>query len=131
MAKTDGKPAVESLGGMFDQLKRDGLAWATAERALLQARLNSGVKRVEFAVVIAMGALMVVIAGTIVLANVVVAALSPALGPIMAGLVVGIALLLLGAVLMAWVKSLLRPAELKGRTQSTAKIMWSALNEPN
>lgn len=131
MAKTDGKPAAQSLGDMFDQLKRDGLAWASAERALLQARVNSGVKRVELAAVVAMGALMVTIAGSITLADVLVQSLSPSLGPVMAGLVVGIALLLLGAGLIVWVKSLLRPAELKGRTQSTAKIIWSALDEPN
>lgn len=131
MAKTDGKPAAQSLGDMFDQLKRDGLAWASAEQALLQARVNSGVKRVELAAVVAMGALMVTIAGSITLADVLVQSLSPSLGPVMAGLVVGIALLLLGAGLIVWVKSLLRPAELKGRTQSTAKIIWSALDEPN
>ena len=131
MAKTDGKPAADTLGGMFDQLKRDGLAWASAEQALLQARVSSGMKRVELAAIVAIGALMVTIAGTIVLANVLVQSLSPSLGPVMAGLVVGIALLLLGAGLIVRVKSLLRPAELKGRTQNTAKVIWSALNEPN
>ena len=70
MAKTDGKPAADTLGGMFDQLKRDGLAWASAEQALLQARVSSGVKRVELAAIVAIGALMVTVAGTIVLANV-------------------------------------------------------------
>ena len=103
----------------------------SSDLALLQARVSSGMKRVELAAIVAIGALMVTIAGTIVLANVLVQSLSPSLGPVMAGLVVGIALLLLGAGLIVRVKSLLRPAELKGRTQNTAKVIWSALNEPN
>jgi len=130
MAKTDG-PRAQSLGDRFEDLKRDGLAWASAERTLLRARLNSGAKRVGLAAILAVSALMVTIAGTIVLADVLVQSLSPALGPIMAGLTVGLALLLIGALLIAWVRSLLRPAELKGRTLSTAKIIWSALDGPH
>jgi len=130
MAKTDG-PRAQSLGDMFEDLKRDGLAWASAERTLLRARLNSGAKRVGLAAILAVSALMVTITGTIVLADVLVQSLSPALGPIMAGLTVGLALLLIGALLIAWVRSLLRPAELKGRTLSTAKIIWSALDGPH
>jgi hypothetical protein len=132
MAKTDdGRPAAQSLGDMFEELKRDGLAWAAAERSLLKARVNSGVKRVELAAILVIGALIVTIAGVITLVNVLVQSLSPSLGPIVAGLIVGLALLLAGALLIAWVRSLLRPTELKGRTLSTAKIIWSALDEPH
>jgi hypothetical protein len=131
MAMTDEKPGAQSLGDIFDQLKRDGVAWASAEQALLEARVNSGVKRVELAAIITIVALIVTIAGAITLADVVVQSLSPALGPVASGLLVAIALLLLGAALIAWVKSLLRPAGPKGRTLSTAKIIWSALDEPN
>lgn len=131
MAKTEGRPATQSLGEMFEELKRDGLAWAAAERALLKARVNSGVKRVELAAILVIGALIVTIAGTITLVNVLVQSLSPSLGPIVAGLIVGLALLLAGALLIAWVRSLLRPTELKGRTLSTAEIIWSALDEPH
>jgi hypothetical protein len=132
MAKNDdGRPAAQSLGDMFEELKRDGLAWAAAERDLLKARVDSGVKRVELAASLVIGALIVTIAGTITLANVVVESLSPSLGPIAAGLIVGLALLLSGALLIVWVRSLLRPTELKGRTLSSAKIIWSALDEPH
>ena len=131
MAKTEGRPATQSLGEMFEELKRDGLAWAAAERALLKARVNSGVKRVELAAILVIGALIITIAGTITLVNVLVQSLSPSLGPIVAGLIVGLALLLAGALLIAWVRSLLRPTELKGRTLSTAEIIWSALDEPH
>lgn len=131
MAKTEGRPSTQSLGDMFEELKRDGLAWAAAERALLTARVNSGVKRVELAAILVIGALIVTIAGTITLVNVLVQSLSPSLGPIVAGLIVGLALLLAGALLIAWVRSLLRPTELKGRTLSTAKIIWSTLDEPH
>ena len=131
MAKTEGRPPTQSLGDMFEELKRDGLAWAAAERALLTARVNSGVKRVELAAILVIGALIVIIAGTITLVIVLVQGLSPSLGPIVAGLNVGLALLLAGALLIAWVRSLLRPTELKGRTLSTAKIIWSAFDEPH
>jgi len=131
MAKTDGKPGDEALSHMFEELKRDGVAWVSAEQALLQARVHSGARRVGLAALLTIGALMVAIAGTLTLVNVLVQSLSPLLGPVVAGLIVGIGLLLAGAALIAWVKSLLRPAALKGRTQSTAKIIWSALNEPN
>lgn len=131
MAMTDEKPGAQSLGDIFDQLKRDGVAWASAEQALLKARVNSGVKRVELAAVITIVALIVTIAGATTLADVVVQSLSPALGPVASGLLVAVALLLLGGALIAWVKSLLRPAGLKGRALSTAKIIWSALDEPN
>jgi hypothetical protein len=131
MAMTDEKPGAQSLGDIFDELKRDGVAWASAEQALLEARVNSGVKRVELAAIITIVALIVTIAGAITLADVVVQSLSPALGPVASGLLVAVALLLLGGALIAWVKSLLRPAGLKGRTLSMAKIIWSALDEPN
>jgi len=131
MAMTDEKPGAQSLGDIFDQLKRDGVAWASAEQALLVARVNSGVKRVELAAILTIVALIVTIAGATTLADVVVQSLSPALGPVASGLLVAVALLLLGGALIAWIKSLLRPAGLKGRALSTAKIIWSALDEPN
>lgn len=131
MAKTDGKPGGESLSSLFDEFKNDGAAWLAAEQALLQARVQSGARRIELAAIMIIGALMVTIAGTITLANVLVGLLAPSLGPITAGLAVGLALLLAGALLIVWVKSLLRPTVMTGRTQASAKLIWSALNEPN
>ena len=131
MAKTDGGPAPQPLGDVFEDLKRDGLAWAAAERALLKARVNLGAKRAGLAAALAIGAVMAAIAGTITLANVLVQSLSLSLGPIAAGLIVGLALLLAGALLIAWVRSLLRPGDLTARALGTAKIIWNALDEPH
>lgn len=132
MAKIDGKPSPESLSNAYEQVKRDGEAWFSAERALLHEQVQSGAKRMQLAIIVALGAVLLAIAGTIVLANVLVQLLTASLGPVIAGLVVGIALLLIGIALIAWVKALLRPTgQVSGRAQSTAKYIWSALNEPN
>ena len=131
MAKTGGKPGSESLSSLFDEFKNDGAAWLAAEQALLQARVQSGARRIELAAIMIIGALMVTVAGTITLANVLVELMAPSLGPVTAGLIVGLALLLAGALLIIWVKSLLRPTAMTGRTQASAKLIWSALNEPN
>lgn len=129
MTKTDGKPS-ETLSHSFEQVKRDGEAWFAAERKLLQERVQSGARRVQLAIILTLGALLLAIGGTIVLADVLVQLLAASLGPVISGLVVGIALLLIGLALIGWVKSLLRPTrQLSGRAQSTAKFVWSALNE--
>lgn len=131
MAKDDGKPSDETLSAAFEQLTRDGTAWVSAEQELLQARLRHGVRRVELAALLAIGALMATVAATITLANMLVHMLTPSLGPVLSSLLVAVALLLAGALLIAWVKSLLHPKALSGRVKSHAKVIWSALNEPN
>jgi hypothetical protein len=131
MAETDGKPGDETLGAAFEQLKRDGAAWAAAERELLQARVRNGVRRVELAALLTIGALMVTVAATITLANMLVIMLTPVLGAILASLLVALALFIAGALLIVWVKSLVRPKMMSERTVSGAKVIWSAFNEPN
>jgi hypothetical protein len=131
MAKDDGKPGDETLTTAFEQLKRDGAAWFSAEQKLLQARFKNGVRRAELAALLAIGALMAALGATITLANMLVAMLTPSLGPVLAGLVVAIALFVTGALLILWVKVLLHPTDLGGRVRSNAKVIWSALNEPH
>ncbi|MGE0240815.1 MAG: hypothetical protein AB7F09_15735 [Parvibaculaceae bacterium] len=129
MAEADGKPGDETLSAAFEQLKRDGAAWAAAEQELLQARFQHAVRRMELAALLTIGALMAVVAATITLANMLVNMLTPSLGPVLAGLLVAIALFLAGALLIIWVKSLLRARMISGRTLNGAKVIWSALNE--
>lgn len=131
MATDDGKPGNETLNAAFEQVKRDGAAWISAEQKLLQARVHHGVRRVEFAALLAIGALMATVAATITLANMLVHMLTPSFGPVLASFLVAVALLVAGALLIAWVKTLLHPKELSGRAMSHAKAIWSALNEPN
>ncbi len=131
MAEDDGKPGDETLGAAFEQLKRDGAAWISAEQALFKARLWNGVRRVELAALLTIGALMVAVAAATTLANMLVNMLTPSLGPVLAGLVVAVALLVTGALLILWVKSLLQPKELGGRAMSHAKAIRSVFNEPN
>lgn len=131
MAEADGKPGDDTLSAAFEQLKRDGAAWAAAEQKLLQARVRSGVRRVELAVLLAIGSLMATVAATITLANVLVDMLTPSLGPVLAGLLVALALFIAGALLIVWVKSLLHAGMIRGRTLNGAKVIWNAFNEPN
>jgi hypothetical protein len=131
MAKDDGKPGNDTLTAAFEQLKRDGAAWISAEQELLQARLKNGARRVELAALLAVAALMATIAATVTLANMLVHMLTPVAGPVWAGLLVAIALLIIGGLLIIWIKSLLHPKELSGRVKSHAKVIWSALNEPH
>ncbi len=131
MPRPGDRPDDESLRRAVEQLKRDGLAWASAEQDLLRARMKSTIIRVELAALMIVTALMVTIAGVITLANVLVERLAVSLGAIAAGVIVGLALIIAGALLIAGVKSLLRPADPTGRAQSTVKVIWKALNEPN
>jgi hypothetical protein len=131
MAEQEGRPADETLSAAFEQVKRDAAAWASAEQELLRARAGRAVRRIELAALLTMGALMAVVAAAITLANMFVDMLSPALGPVLAGLAVAVALLVAGALLVLWVKSLLHTRLTGGRTLDGARIIWSALNEPN
>lgn len=131
MAETDGTQGDETLGSAFEKLKRDGAAWASAERELLRARISNGVRRMELAALLTIGALMVTVAATITLANMLVIMLTPVLGPLFASLLVALALFIAGALLIVWVKSLVRPKMISERTLSGAKVIWSAFNEPN
>ncbi|WP_119390996.1 phage holin family protein [Taklimakanibacter lacteus] len=130
MAHTEGKPDT-TLSELLDQLKSDGRAWASAERRLFRAKVSSRVRRVEVAALMAVGALMAAIAASVTLANVLVASLTPSLGPVMAGLAIGFMLIVIAGGLIAWIRTILHTAVLKGRTQDTARTIWSALNEPN
>lgn len=132
MAEDDGKPGDDdTLGAAFEQLKRDGAAWISAEQELFKARLWNGIRRVELAALLTIGALMVAVAAATTLANMLVHMLTPALGPVSASLVVAVALIVTGALLIVWVKSLLQPKELSGRAISNAKAIRSVFNEPS
>jgi hypothetical protein len=131
MAKDDGKPGDETLTAAFDELKRDGAAWFSAEQRLLQARFRNGVRRVELAILLAIVALMVTIAATVTLANMLVDMLVPITGAVLAGAIVAIALFIAGGLLIFWIRSLVHPNELGSRAKSHAKVIWSALNEPH
>ena len=130
MAQSGGKPD-DTLSQLIEQLKRDALAWASAERALFRARMNSRVRLVELAALMAIGALVAAIAAIVALTNVLVASLTPSMGPVAAGLLTGLVLLGITVGLLIWIRSLLRALALRGRTTETAKVIWSALNEQN
>jgi len=130
MAQGAGKPD-DTLSQLVEQLKRDALAWVSAERALLRAQVTSRVRLVEFAALMAIGALVAAIAAIVALTNVLVASLTPSIGPVGAGLLTALVLLAIAVGLLAWVRSLLHALTLRGRTTETAKVLWSALNEQN
>jgi hypothetical protein len=131
MAEADSRPRDENLGAAFEQVKRDSAAWIAAEQRLLRARVKDGIHRLELAAILVAVALIAVIAAIMTLANMLVDLLTPALGAVLAGLIVTIALLVVGVLLIFWVKSLLRPHELGRRTVESAKVLWNAFNEHN
>ena len=112
-------------------MKRDGASWISAEQKLLRARLDDGVRRVEIAALLAIGALIAALVATFALANMLILLLTPPVGPVLASLLVAVVLFVAGALLIIWVKSLLRPKDLSLRAKTHAKVIWSALNEPN
>lgn len=130
MAKSDGKPVDDSLAGSFEELKRDFMAWFTAEGALLRARVSSSMRRMVLAAGLIVFALMAAFVALTVLAEALVEFLAPSLGPVTAGLVVGLGLLLAGLILVAVARSLLlKPDPLRGRLRSNAKLIWSRFND--
>jgi hypothetical protein len=124
-------PSDETVLSLLGEVKRDCLAWVAAEKNLLAARLQSGVRRVELAAVAAGGALVAALVGLMTLANAAVLALSTWLGLALSAVIVGIAPIIAAALLVFWIRSLLRPGDLSGRAETAAKQVWSALNEPN
>jgi hypothetical protein len=131
MAQDDGKPGDETLSAAFEQLKHDGASWISAEQKLLQARFRHGKRRVELAAILAAGALIAALVATVALANMLIFLLTPSVGPILASLLVAVVLFIAGALLIVWIKSLLSPTRLGERAKTHAKVIWSALNEPN
>jgi ethanolamine transporter EutH len=131
MAQHDEKAGDETLGAAFEQLKRDGASWISAERKLLQARFDDGMRRVELAALLAVGALIAALVATFALANMLILLLTPLIGPVLASLLVAVVLFVAGALLVIRLKSLLRPKNLSVRAKTHAKVIWSALNEPN
>lgn len=130
MAETDGKPIDDSLAGSFDALKRDFIAWFMAERGLLRARMNSSARRLALAAGFAGLGLMIAFVALIVLAEVLVLFLTMSFGPIAAGLMVGLGLLLAAFLLVIGTIVLLRkPDPLSGHLRSSAKFIWSRFHD--
>lgn len=124
------KPDDDPLAGSFDELKRDLVAWFVAERTLLRARMNSSARRMAFAAGLAVLGLMLVFVGLIVVANVLVQLLMASFGPIIAGLIVGLGLLLVACLLIVGAIALLRkPDPLSGHLRSSAKFIWSRFHD--
>jgi hypothetical protein len=99
------KPAFPEL---FKDLAGDGKRWLDAELALAKAEAGVRVRGYVTGLGVIFAGLVVLIAAAVVLAQAGVAALTPYVsGPAMAGLVVGIALLLIVVVLALVAKSLL------------------------
>ncbi len=99
------KPAFPEL---FKELAGDGKRWLDAEIALAKAEAGLRVRGYAAGLGVAFAALAVLLAATVVLAQAGVAALTPYVtGPAVAGLVVGIALLVIVVVLALVAKSLL------------------------
>ena len=99
------KPAFPEL---FKGLANDGKRWLEAELALTKAEAGLRLRSYAAGLAIAFVALALLIAASVVLAQACVVALLPYVsGPGIAGLAVGLSLLLIVAVLALFAKSLL------------------------
>ena len=99
------KPAFPEL---FKELAGDGKRWLDAELALAKAEAGLRVRGYAAGLGVAFAGLAVLLAAIVVLAQACVMALTPYVGgPAVAGLVVGIALLLIVLVLALVAKTLL------------------------
>lgn len=99
------KPAFPEL---FKELSSDGMRWLEAELALAKAEAGLRLRGYAAGLGVAFASLSILIAATVVLAQACVAALMPYVsGPAIAGLAVGIILLILVAALALLAKSLL------------------------
>lgn len=99
------KPAFPEL---FKELSSDGMRWLEAELALAKAEAGLRLRGYAAGLGVAFASLSILIAATVVLAQACVAALMPYVsGPAIAGLAVGIILLILVVALALLAKSLL------------------------
>lgn len=99
------KPAFPEL---FKELAGDGKRWVEAELALAKAEAGLRVRGYAAGLAVAFAAVAILIAATVVLAQAGVAALMPFVsGPAVAGLAVGIALLVIVLILALAAKNLL------------------------
>lgn len=98
------KPAFPEL---FKELAGDGKRWLDAELALAKAEAGLRLRGYAAGLGVALASLSILLAATVVLAQACVAALTPYVnGPAIAGLAVGIILLVIVAGLMLLAKSL-------------------------
>lgn len=99
------KPAFPEL---FKELSSDGMRWLEAELALAKAEAGLRLRGYAAGLGVAFASLSILIAATVVLAQACVVALMPYVsGPAIAGLAVGIILLILVVALALLAKSLL------------------------
>lgn len=99
------KPAFPEL---FKELSSDGMRWLDAELALAKAEAGLRLRGYAAGLGVAFASLSILIAAMVVLAQACVAALMPYVsGPAIAGLAVGIILLILVVALALLAKSLL------------------------
>lgn len=99
------KPAFPEL---FKELASDGKRWLEAELALTKAEAGVRLRGYAAGLAVAFVALSLFIAALVVLAQACVSALLPYVsGPVIAGLAVGLSLLLIVAILALLAKSLL------------------------
>jgi hypothetical protein len=99
------KPAFPEL---FKELANDGKRWLEAELALTKAEAGLRLRGYAAGLAVAVAAFALFIAALVVLAQALVAALLPYVsGPVIAGLAVGLSLLLIVAILALLAKNLL------------------------
>lgn len=114
MARVKGLPAVRrapgfdanpTLAGALLELVNDAKAWMAAEVELIKAQLQESSSKVQSAAIAVVLAVVIALAGIIVLGHTLVFVLAPYFGPALAGFTIAGALIVIAAALFMYVRS--------------------------
>ena len=114
VARVKGLPAVRrapgfdadpTLAGALLELVNDAKAWMAAEVELIKAQLQESSSKVQSAAIAVVLAVVIALAGIIVLGHTLVFVLAPYFGPALAGFTIAGALIVIAAALFMYVRS--------------------------
>ena len=96
----------QTIGEMLGALADDGKAWITAELAVIKAQIEANTRQLLTAIILLMLAVVIALAGIIVLAHTLVLMLAPYFGATLAGLSIGLLLVILAIAFLFYARSL-------------------------
>jgi len=96
----------QMIGEMLGALADDGKAWITAELAVIKAQIEANTRQLLTAIILLMLAVVIALAGIIVLAHTLVLMLAPYFGATLAGLSIGLLLVILAIAFLFYARSL-------------------------
>ena len=105
MRRAPGFDADPTLAGALLELINDAKSWMAAEAALIKAQLQQSSSKVQSAAIAVVLAVVIALAGIIVLGHTLVFVLAPYFGPALAGFTIAGGLIVIAAALFLFVRS--------------------------